>query len=664
MDRKKELAELKKLLDRYDRAYYENDAPLISDAEYDALKSKAEKLEQEIGGDLFGILSSVGAAPKKGFVKVPHEIPMLSEEKIYNEEDLKAFVERTKRDIAPSPFEVVAEPKIDGLSFSAVFDKGSLLIASTRGDGMVGEDITKNILTISGFPHKIPHKGKIEFRGEVFMAKSDFLALNAENEKAGEKVFANPRNAAAGSLRQLDPGITASRKLSYIVYAFGEVEGGHDFQTQTEFYAFVKSQGFKIQPEFAICHSEGEMMAFFNRIAGTRAEVPFDIDGVMYKINSLALQKKLGTIARAPKWSIAHKFPPEEAISHLLGITLQVGRTGVITPVAELDPVNVGGVIVGRATLHNADYIADKDIRIGDFVSIVRRGDVIPQVERVLIERRPHTTRPYVFPDTCPSCGWKLVRREGEVALRCPNPDCKGKILTRLKYFASRDAFNIDGLGEKIIEMFFERGWLLSPADFFARVPKHMHELAQVEGFGERSAENILASIEKARHVELAKLIYALGITGVGSATAILLANEYGSLTALSEASEESLNDIFGVGEVMARDIAEFFRAPGTKAFLDELEPLLDIKNPVKRHIDKSHPLYGKIMVFTGSMGRFTREDAEAKARAVGANPTSSVSKKTDYVVAGEAAGSKLEKAQELGVKVISEDEFLKLLGE
>jgi len=664
MDKKTELADLKKLLDQYDRAYYENDAPLVSDAEYDALKSKAEKLEHEIGGDLFGVFSSVGAAPKKGFTKVPHKIPMLSEEKVYTEQDLLDFAERIRRDVAPSPFEIVAEPKIDGLSFSAVYDKGELVVASTRGDSLVGEDITKNILTIQEFPHKIAHTGKIEFRGEVFMSKADFLALNVANEKAGEKVFANPRNAAAGSLRQLDPGITASRKLSYIVYAFGEVAPGPTWETQTDFYAFAKSQGFKIQPEFAVCHSERDMLAFFNHLAETRAEVGFDIDGVMYKVNSLALQRKLGTIARAPKWSIAHKFPPEEAISHLLGITLQVGRTGVITPVAELDPVNIGGVIVSRATLHNADYIAAKDIRVGDFVGIVRRGDVIPQVEKVFLDRRTGGVRPFVFPDKCPSCGQTLSRREGEVALRCPSPECKGRILEQLKYFASRNALNIDGMGEKIIEMFCERGWLSTPTDFFARVPGHMRELAKMEGFGKKSAENISASIEKARHVELAKLIYALGINGVGSATAIVLANEYGSLDALAEASEENLSSIFGVGEVMARDIHEYFHAPSTRAFLAELAPLLDIKNPAKRDLDTSHPLYGKTMVFTGSMGRFTREDAEAKARSLGANPTTSVSKKTDYVVAGEAAGSKLEKARKLGVKVLTENEFVQLIGE
>ena len=661
MDARAELKKLKKLLDEYDAAYYQEDAPKVDDATYDALKAKAERLEKALGGNLFGFESKVGAAAAEGFKKVVHKIPMLSEEKLHTMEDLRAFVERIARDTAPAPLEIMAEPKIDGLSFSAVFKGGKLVQASTRGDGNVGEDITENIKAVRGFPSEIPYARGIEMRGEVYMAKADFLALNEAQAKAGEKTFANPRNAAAGSLRQLDAGITKARRLSYIVYAWGEAEGELEWKTQAGFYDFATRMGFSVHPDFAVCRSPDEMARYYERLAETRAQMPFDIDGAMYKVNDIALQKRLGYIARAPRWSVAHKFPPEQAISKIDGIALQVGRTGVVTPVAVLSPVNVGGVLVSRATLHNADYIASKDIRVGDFASIVRRGDVIPRVENILKDHRDGSQKPYVFPSVCPVCGAELARRPGEVALRCTNKNCDGKKLEHIKYFISRDAFDVDGIGEKQIELFYSRGWVRTPEEIWTRLYEHRAEILALEGYGEKSVANIFASIERARDVALDKLIYALGINGVGGATATLLAEHFASIDALRTANADDLNALFGVGEVMANDIRGYFTDGENARFLDVLLPELHVKNPEKRELDAAHPLYKKTMVFTGTLGRFSREQAEKIARGFGALTTSSVSRKTDFVVAGENAGTKLERALKLGVRVLGEDEFIKI---
>ncbi|MDR1477037.1 MAG: NAD-dependent DNA ligase LigA, partial [Rickettsiales bacterium] len=439
-----ELAELEKKLGRYDVEYYQNDAPSITDAEYDALKDRARELAKLLRpSDLFGdysIEGKIGAAAKRGFRKIAHAEPMYSLEKVHAEAELADFLAALEKELGALP-ELVAEPKIDGLSFSARYENGMLEYAATRGDGKIGEDITENIETVRGFPAEIKDAPPVfEARGEVYMLKDEFLKLNRELEERGEKVFANPRNAAAGSLRQLDPEITRSRRLAYTVYDWGEVEPAPSWARQSEFYELAAALGFSTwrREYIRVCRNIGDILAYFKYVEAERHEIPFDIDGVVYKVNDVRLQKKLGFIARAPKWAVAHKFPPRRAITLVRGITLQVGRTGVITPVAELDPVGVGGVMVARATLHNGDYIREKDIRVGDTVYIERAGDVIPRVVSVIADRRPHDSTPFGMPEKCPSCGARLERKEGEAALKCPNPNCPAILREYIKYFISR----------------------------------------------------------------------------------------------------------------------------------------------------------------------------------------------------------------------------------
>ncbi len=666
---KLELKDLTKRLEKYDEEYYTNDAPSITDAEYDELKKRALELEEFLNQtDLFGNLvvsKRVGATAKSGFKKITHNIPMLSLENLYNDDDLSEFCTRIKKDLALLPnedFEITAEYKIDGLSFNARYENGDLVSAATRGDGAIGEDITENIKTIKDFPlHINTNLPVLEIRGEVYMSKEDFINLNKYQESHGEKLFANPRNAAAGSLRQLDAKITKQRNLSVIVYAWGEVSEPKPWNTQTEFYEYAKSLGFPIQPIYKVCHTYDELKDFYYKIENERHAIPFDIDGIVYKVNDLDLQKKLGFIARAPKWAIAHKFPPQQAITIINDITLQVGRTGVITPVAELDPINVGGVMVARATLHNQDYIKAKDIRKGDTVIIERAGDVIPQVVEVkLSERKPDATE-FTMPTTCPVCGGPLSQKKDEVALRCTNPTCPAQVKEYLKYFISRDAFNIDGLGSSQIELFYDKGWIKSPTDIFLLIRNHGTELSKMEGYGPKSIENLTTSIERAKNIKLDKFIYALGIFGVGSATAILLANQFASITALQNATFTELTAIYGIGDTMAMDIISFMKDGNKQNLISELVKIVTIENPQKVEIDETNPLFEKTIVFTGTLSTLGRKEAEDIARKFGAHPTSSVSKKTDIVVAGSSAGSKLDTAQKLGIQILTEDEFIKL---
>ncbi|MDR2098822.1 MAG: NAD-dependent DNA ligase LigA [Rickettsiales bacterium] len=670
-EKKLRLRELSEKLERYDREYYEDDAPSVTDAEYDAVKREALELERQVGAaDLFGaapISEKVGGRAKEGFGKITHSIPMLSLDNLYTDEDLREFAERLRKDMGLPPdggFELVAEPKIDGLGFSAVYKEGAFAYAATRGDGAVGEDITENMRTVRGLPLALSGSGipeLLEIRGEVYMGKDDFMRLNKSQEETGGKLFANPRNAAAGSLRQLDPEITRRRGLSCIAYTWGEVSGTPPWSTQAEFYAFAKSLGFAVQPVFRLCRDEAELLAFYRSLEAERHSIPFDIDGVVYKVNSLALQKKLGFIARAPKWAIAHKFPPQRAITKVRDIVLQVGRTGVVTPVAELDPVGVGGVMVARATLHNYDYVAAKDIRMGDIVYIERAGDVIPQVAGVLFDRREPGASPFAPPAACPVCCAALIRKDGEVALRCPNPACPAVAKEYLKYFISKGAFNIDGMGDALVELFYDKGWLREPADIFKLEREHGAEIELLDGFGSKSAANLFASIERARGVPLDKFVYALGICGVGSATSLLLAEHFGSLDGLMRATPGELVGIYGIGEVMAADISGYFADAEKRATVERIAGEARIGNPEKRKIDKGNPLFGKTVVFTGTLARLGRKDAEKLARGMGARPTAGVTRKTDLVVAGAEAGSKLETAKKLGVKVIGEDEFLEL---
>lgn len=668
-EKKIRLKELQKLLSQYDDEYYQNDAPSVSDAEYDKLKTEALNLEKELSqNDLFADLivsKKVGSKAKAGFKKITHPIPMLSLENLYTDDDLKEFYTRIRRDLglmSNETVEIVAEPKIDGLSFNARYENGIFVSGATRGDGTVGEDITENLKTIKTLPLKIENAPEIlEIRGEVYMSKEDFFKLNETQEKNGEKLFANPRNAAAGSLRQLDPNITKKRNLSIISYAWGEVQPALPWKTQTEFYQKIKSWGFPIQPFFETCTTYEELQAFYNKVATKRHAIPFDIDGIVYKVNRLDFQKKLGFIARAPKWSIAHKFPPEQALTTINGITLQVGRTGVVTPVAELDPINVGGVIVSRATLHNNDYVKEKDIRIGDTVIIQRAGDVIPQVVSVVMSERPQNTTPFEMPNTCPICGSILEQKKDEVAFRCTNSLCPAQIKEYLKYFISREGFNIDGLGASGIELFFEKGWIKNPIDIFTLIPNHINDIKKLEGFGPKSIQNLMESIEKSKHIKLDKFIYSLGIFGVGEATAIILANEFGSIDSLKSATFDRLTNIYGIGDKMAMDIINYFRDETKINMITELLNYIEIENPEKIEIDNTNPLFEKTIVFTGSLVKFSRKDAEDLARKFGAHPSSSVSKKTDIVVVGANAGSKLENAKKFGIPVISEDEFASL---
>lgn len=669
--KEKRLKELQQLLTKYDEEYYQNDAPSVSDADYDKLKKEALDLEAELSEtDLFGtnmiVSTKVGSKVKSGFKKITHSIPMLSLENLYTNDDLKEFYARIRRDLgllSTDEIEIDAEPKIDGLSFNARYENGVFVSAATRGDGSVGEDITENLKTIKGLPLKIENAPQIlEIRGEVYMSKEDFFKLNAEQERKGEKLFANPRNAAAGSLRQLDPRITQKRNLSIIAYAWGEVKPSLPWKTQTEFYKYAKSWGFPIQPFFELCKTYEELQSFYNKVGLKRHAIPFDIDGIVYKINRLDYQEKLGFIARAPKWAIAHKFPPEQALTLVRGITLQVGRTGVITPVAELDPINVGGVMVSRATLHNQDFVQEKDVRVGDTITIQRAGDVIPQVVSVALSERPNGTIPFTMPQTCPVCGAPLVRKNEEVAFRCTNTNCPAQIKEYLKYFISRDAFNIDGLGDSGIELFFEKGWIKNPIDIFNLIKNHNEDIKRLDGFGTKSIQNLNDSIENAKHIKLAKFIYALGILGVGEATAIILANEFKSIDSLTTASFDALTKIYGIGDKMAIDIINFFKDDSKQELIRNLKEIISIENPETIEVDETNPLFGKTIVFTGTLTHYGRKEAEELARKFGAHPSSSVSKKTDMVVAGTEAGSKLDTANKLGIPVLSEDEFEKLL--
>ncbi len=668
---KLELKKLVPLLEQYDREYYENDAPSITDAQYDELKNYALKLEKILNqNDLFGetiISKKVGSKAKSGFKKITHKVPMLSLENLYTNDDLKDFTTRIRKDLSLLPteqFDIVAELKIDGLSFSARYEKGKLISATTRGDGQIGEDITENLKTIKNFPLEInTHLDVLEIRGEVYMSKEDFINLNKYQEEHNDKLFANPRNAAAGSLRQLDVNITRKRNLSVIVYAWGEVLPNPTWETQTEFYEYVKDLGFPIQPKYKLCHTYEELQNFYNEIEDIRHAIPFDIDGIVYKVNSLSLQKKLGFIARAPKWAIAHKFPPQQAKTLIKDITLQVGRTGVITPVAELDPINVGGVIVARATLHNQDYIKQKDIRKNDIVIIQRAGDVIPQVVEVIKEERPKTSEEFTMPTTCPICNHKLIQKKDEVAYRCSNPTCPAKIKEYLKYFISRDAFNIDGLGDAQIEQFYDLGWIKTPIDIFTLIKNHKYDLSKLDGFGTKSIENLNISIEKSKNIKLDKFIYSLGISGIGSATAILLANKFKNIENLRNATFAELTSIYGIGDTMAMDIMNYFKENDKIDLINNLLTQITIENPKEIEIDETNPLYNKTIVFTGTLTQFSRKDAENLARTLGAHPLSSVSKNTNLVVAGPNAGSKLDTAKKLNIPIITEEEFINLSG-
>ena len=678
----------------HDAAYYREDAPVVSDAEYDALRRRYEAIEErfpELRGE-DSLSEKVGAAPSEKFGKVAHKVPMLSLANCFSDEEVVEFVARVKRFLNLGPDDEVAftcEPKIDGLSCSLHYENGRLTVAATRGDGSQGEDVTQNVRTIADIPQHLAGKGvpqTIDVRGEVYMAKADFEALNARQAAAEEKVFANPRNAAAGSLRQLDPSITASRPLKFFAYAWGEAS---DLPAETQFgvvEAFAR-WGFTTNPLMVVAKDAAGLIAHYRSIEAQRALLGYDIDGVVYKVNSLELQRRLGFVSRSPRWAIAHKFPAEQATTVLEDIEIQVGRTGALTPVAKLTPVTVGGVVVSSATLHNEDEIARKDVRIGDTVVVQRAGDVIPQVVRVIEEKRPAGSKPYEFPTHCPACGSHAVRevdtKSGKVdaVRRCTGGlICPAQMVERLRHFVSRNAFDIEGLGEKQVRAFYEWGLIASPADIFTLETRNARSLQRLEnrdGWGKTSAANLFAAIAERRTVAVDRFVFALGIRHVGETNAKRLMRHYGTVEALeagalaavipgeehpkgNEAWQEMIG-IDGIGDVVAEAVIEFFGEPRNREVVTAL--LKEVTPEPMEQVAAASPVSGKTVVFTGSLEKMTRDEAKAMAERLGAKVAGSVSAKTNLVVAGPGAGSKLEKAQALGVQVITEDEWFELVG-
>jgi DNA ligase (NAD+) len=682
-----EHARLAEEIAAHDRRYHAEDAPTISDADYDALRRRYEALEAEFPELVTpdSLTKKVGAAPSEKFGKVRHAAPMLSLGNVFSDDEVHDFVARVRRFLGlgeDAPLVFTAEPKIDGLSCSLRYVRGELAQAATRGDGFEGEDVTANVKTIREIPQRL--KGVVpdvlDVRGEIYMTHADFTALNARQAEAGEKIFANPRNAAAGSLRQIDPAMTARRPLHFFAYAWGEASA-LPADTQAGVVAAFAAMGLPTNPRLTRCESVEEMLAVYRALEGDRARLGYDIDGVVYKVDDIALQTRLGFVSRAPRWATAHKFPAERATTVLRDIEIQVGRTGALTPVARLDPVTVGGVVVSNATLHNEDEIARKDVRIGDTVSVQRAGDVIPQVLGFVAEKRPPDAKPYVFPHVCPACGSAALREADEkggvdVVRRCTGGlVCPAQAVERLKHFASRNAFDIEGLGDRQIALFFEKGLIRTPADIFTlerrdSAPDNLTKLRNMEGFGETSVRNLFAAIDARRRIPLNRFIFALGIRHVGETNARRLARHFGSFEALratargaapdSEARAE-INSIDGVGPVVAEAVADFFMEEHNETALDAL--LAQVTPEAMEAVAAASPVAGKTVVFTGALERMTRDEAKAMAERLGARVSGSVSKKTDLVVAGPGAGSKLARAQELGVETISEDEWFVRVG-
>ncbi|MDR1071404.1 MAG: NAD-dependent DNA ligase LigA [Rickettsiales bacterium] len=654
---RREHAGLMKKLGEWDAAYHTDDAPLVDDATYDEAKRRAALLESEypeLAARKNSVARSVGAAVKKEFRSFPHTVPMLSLDNVYDEAEVSEWLDRVKTD------EIFSEPKIDGVSFSARYENGAFVRGLTRGDGINGEDITENMKTIADIPDKIiGAPAVLEIRGEVYLSKRDFLELNERAEKSGEKKFANPRNAAAGSLRQLDPEITRSRNLRAFAYAWGEVDE-LPWNTQDEFFRLLAQWGFKTTAEWSrLCRSQEQIAEHTKYLSDIRAALPFDIDGVVYKVNDVATQRKLGSIAHSPRWAAAFKFPAARAETALNDITVQVGRTGVLTPVAELEPINLGGVLISRATLHNADEIARKDFRIGDRVVIQRAAEVIPQVLSVV--RHAPGSAPFSFPEKCPVCGGDVVRDAGMVARRCANAlSCPAQIVGGLIHFVSRKGFDIEGLGEKQIEQFSELGWLGGPADIFRLIKNHRAEIVALDGFGEKSAENLAAAIERSRDIELWRFLYAIGIPEVGDTTAKILARHFENFAAIRATGELALQKIDGIGEVMATEIVRFFTDENNERMLDDLLTEITIR-AVARGAGGDNSLAGKKIVITGTLSR-PRDEIKELLESAGAKVQGSVSAKTDILLAGENAGGKLAEAEKLGVEIRSESDIMRLL--
>jgi DNA ligase (NAD+) len=685
-------------IEGHDRRYYQDDAPEVTDAEYDALRRRFNAIETRFPEFVESDSPSkkIGAAPSGRFAKVRHAVPMLSLDNAFTEEDVVDFVARIRRFLKLGDDDKLAfsaEPKIDGLSMSLRYVAGELVTAATRGDGAEGEDVTANIRTLEDVPQKLKAR-KVpeicEVRGEVYMTKQAFLALNERQKASGDTIFANPRNSAAGSLRQKDPTITASRPLGFFAYAWGEISAMPE-NTQSGMIGWFERCGFKTNPLTRICHSVEQLIGFHREIETARSHLDYDIDGVVYKVDRLDWQERLGFVSRTPRWAIAHKFPAERAMTVLRDIEIQVGRTGSFTPVGKLEPVGVGGVIVQNVTLHNEDYIRGiggdgeqlregRDIRIGDTVIIQRAGDVIPQVVDVVLDKRPKNARAFHFPTKCPCpLHSDVVREETATGEEGARARCTGEFacpyqkIEHLKLFASRRAFDIDGLGEKQIELFFEEGWVKEPADIFTLPARNNRiKLEEVEGYGETSVRNLFGAIEQRRRIALERFIYALGIRQVGETTALALARGYGSWQAFHDAcvavakgDEEAMAEMDAldqIGDTVIASIKAYFAESHNRGIVERLTrevTILDAERP-----KSNSAVAGKTVVFTGSLEKMTRDEAKAMAERLGAKASGSVSKKTDYVVAGPGAGSKLNEAKKHGVAVLTEDEWLKLVGE
>ena len=664
------LMRLAREIGRHDKLYHDQDAPEISDAEYDALVRENRELELRFPHLVRTDSPSkrLGAAPTSSLAKVAHSRPMLSLDNAFAAEEVADFIGRVRRFLnlpADEPVAITAEPKIDGLSCSLRYEKGKLVLAATRGDGAVGEDVTANVRTIGDIPPVLNGAPDvIEVRGEVYMSKQDFASLNERQEAAGAKIFANPRNAAAGSLRQKDPAITAARPLHFLAHGWGELSEPLG-QSQLEAMKRIESLGFPVSDLLTLCGTFDEALAHYAEIERRRADLPYDIDGVVYKVDRLDWQERLGQVGRAPRWGLAHKFPAEQAETTLEAIDIQVGRTGKLTPVGRLTPVGVGGVIVKNVTLHNRDEIARLGLRIGDRVRIQRAGDVIPQVVENLT--RDEKRAPFAFPDHCPECDSEAVAEEGEVDVRCTGGlICPAQRIERLKHFVSRGALDIEGLGEKTIVEFVELGWLHSPAEIF-RLRDHRDDLLGREGWKEKSVDNLLAAIEAKREPEPARFLFGLGIRHVGIVTAKDLLRSFATVEALREAAtgegaEAELSSVEGVGPVVAEALVDFFHEEHNREALDDL--LSEVRPRPFESGARQTEWTGKTIVFTGSLETMSRDEAKAQAERLGARSAGSVSAKTDLVVAGPGAGSKLKKAEELGIRVIGEADWARIVAE
>ncbi|WP_298862982.1 NAD-dependent DNA ligase LigA [uncultured Sulfitobacter sp.] len=686
-----ELARLAELLSKANTDYHTHDAPKLSDAEYDSLKRRNSAIENRFP-DLKredSASEQVGAAVASGFGKIRHDVRMLSLGNAFSEEDVAEFDTSVRKYLglaADAPLTYTAEPKIDGLSLSLRYEKGILVQAATRGDGTVGENVTANARTVGDIPHKLTDAPDLlEVRGEVYMSHADFDAINTRQEERGGKTFANPRNAAAGSLRQLDAEVTRARPLRFFAYAWGSLSAPLG-KTQSASIATLADLGFSINPLTVTCEGPAELVSHYDKIAELRPDLGYDIDGVVYKIDDLELQSRLGFRSTTPRWAIAHKFPAELAWTRLDGIDIQVGRTGALSPVARLSPVTVGGVVVSNATLHNEDYIkgldskgqeirGGKDIRVGDLVQVYRAGDVIPKVADVDISKRSPDAPEFVFPNKCPECGSDAIREPGDAVRRCSGGIiCPAQAVEKLKHFVSRAAFDIDGMGAKQVEQFYTDGWIAEPADIFTlqtRYGNGIQQLKNREGWGEKSANALFAAIEDKRKIPLARLIFGLGIRHVGEASANMIALHYGTWKALAQAMEDARSQegpawddllaIDGMGAVMAGSLVSAFAQKAECASIMRLVAELDVQEAVRADTSGS-PVAGKTVVFTGTLEKMTRAEAKARAERLGAKVSGSVSAKTNLLIAGPGAGSKAKKAADLGIEMLDEDGWLALI--